>query len=119
MRIDFMALGQWGETIAARYLEKKGYRIIQKNFRCRSGEIDIIAMDGFTLVFVEVKTRSNQKYGLPCEAVNRVKLQHMKRVADYFKLGTGLHYRDERMDVVEILVMNENVYLNHMENITG
>lgn len=114
-----MTLGQWGETIAERYLIKQGYEIIEKNFRCRVGEIDIIALDGTVLVFVEVKTRKNQNYGMPCEAVNGIKLQHIKRTADYFKLGCRLPYKDERLDVVEILTKNGCVYLRHLENITG
>ena len=71
-------LGNIGEQIAVEYLEKNNYQILKRNFYCRQGEIDIIAKDKKEIVFIEVKTRSNLKYGRPAEAVNTQKLQHMK-----------------------------------------
>ena len=114
-----MSLGSWGEGIAERYLKKKGYTIIERNFRCRLGEIDIIALDQVQLVFIEVKTRKNQNYGLPCEAVNFEKIRHLKRTANFFKAYCTLNYTDERLDVIEILVREGKVYLHHIENVTG
>ncbi len=87
-----MTLGSWGEEIAENYIKKKGYSIIERNFRCKLGEIDLIAYDGKQLVFIEVKTRQNQKYGLPCEAINTAKMRHLKKNGSLFYcdlLGRG------------------------------
>lgn len=66
-------LGKEGEDFAADYLQKQGYEIIDRNFECKQGEIDIIAKDKNEYVFIEVKTRQNLHYGMPCEAVNERK----------------------------------------------
>ena len=76
-----MRLGQKGEELAVKYLRKKGYKIIKQNFKTRIGEIDIIANDGGTLVFVEVKTRESIAYGMPFEAVNSYKRRKIANVA--------------------------------------
>lgn len=114
-----MALGAIGEDIAERYLKKKGYRIIDRNFRCRLGEIDIIALDGEALVFVEVKTRRNQNYGRPCEAVNTVKIRHILQTAACYAAVSPARYGEIRIDVVEILFQGEKPYIHHIKNITG
>ncbi|MDD2190353.1 MAG: YraN family protein [Eubacteriales bacterium] len=114
-----MSLGCLGERMAERYLIKKGYRILKKNFRCMMGEIDIIAMDGTELVFIEVKTRKNQNYGLPCEAINAEKIRHIKRTAAYYTMVSGEDYQDIRLDVIEILITKGQTWLHHIENITG
>ncbi|MGQ9570114.1 MAG: YraN family protein [Thermodesulfovibrionales bacterium] len=75
------ALGIEGENLAVKFLEKKGYRIIKRNYKTYIGEIDIIAQDGDTLVFVEVKTRGNDSFGKPFEAVNKRKRQKLKNLA--------------------------------------
>ncbi len=74
-------LGGTGETYAARFLRERGYRIVTRNFRARRGEIDIVAEDGETLVFVEVKTRDSSFYGRPFEAVDRRKQGRMVHAA--------------------------------------
>jgi putative endonuclease len=74
-------LGQKGEGFAAKFLKKKGYKIIEQNFKTRIGEIDIIADDRGTLVFVEVKTRENLHYGQPFEAVHYFKKRKIAHVA--------------------------------------
>lgn len=76
-----MKLGERGEGLAVRFLKKKGYKIITQNYRTRIGEIDIIAMDEGTLVFVEVKTRESIAYGKPFEAVDYVKKRKIANVA--------------------------------------
>ena len=70
-------LGKAGEDVSCIYLEQIGYRIIERNFHCRQGEIDIIAKDRDEYVFIEVKTRSNTFFGRPKEAVNRPKQKHI------------------------------------------
>lgn len=114
-----MALGAKGEDIAERYLKKKGYRIVERNYRCRLGEIDIIALDGSTLVFIEVKTRRNQNYGRPCEAVNAVKIRHILRTATCYTALSHVRYEDIRIDVVEILLQGGKPYIHYIKNITG
>lgn len=74
-------IGKWGENIVCQYLKSNNYHIIERNFLCRQGEIDIIAKDKAKkeLVFIEVKTRSSLKYGNPAEAVTKQKQRHMKQ----------------------------------------
>ncbi|MFZ5639925.1 MAG: YraN family protein [Bacillota bacterium] len=95
-------LGQAGEEAAVNFLTKNGYKILTRNFRCRSGEIDIIARDGDYLVFVEVKTRSGARFGLATEAVNYRKQQRLQKLAAYYILATGNNNVDCRFDVVTI-----------------
>jgi len=68
-------LGAYGENLAAEFLQRRGFKILEKNFSCRAGEIDLIALDGAEVVFVEVKTRTSDNYGLPEYAVDWRKLQ--------------------------------------------
>ena len=77
-------LGKKGEKIATNFLKKLGYKIIETNFSCRQGEIDIIAKDNSELVFVEVKTRKSLEYGSPADAVNTIKKIHIYKVAEYY-----------------------------------
>ncbi len=76
-----MKLGKKGEKLAVKFLKKKGYKVIKQNYKTRIGEIDIIAKDRETLVFIEVKTRESVEYGLPFEAVNRAKKKKIANVA--------------------------------------
>jgi putative endonuclease len=98
------SFGAWGETIAARFLRKKGYRIIERNFQSFAGEIDIIAGEGNVTVFVEVKTRSSTIFGQPEEAVNETKFTHMKRAANAYLKSRKVQRTDEphRFDVISI-----------------
>lgn len=79
-------LGQLGEELAARELKKNKYKILKRNFRSKFGEIDIIALDGDFLVFVEVKTRWSEKFGSPEEAITSWKIRRMIKSAQYFKM---------------------------------
>lgn len=76
-----MKLGEKGEKLAIKFLKKQGYKLIKRNYKTRIGEIDIIAKDRETLVFIEVKTRESIEYGLPFEAVNRAKKKKIANVA--------------------------------------
>ncbi len=100
-----MRLGEKGEGLAEGFLKRKGYKIIQKNYRTPIGEIDIIAQDGDTLVFIEVKARGSIEYGEPFEAVNRTKRQKIANVASlYLK-----RFKDTpscRFDVISIFYKN-------------
>lgn len=84
MTLSQQALGQRGEDAAAGLLQARGYRILARNFRCRWGEIDIVAEEGGYLVFVEVKTRSGRGFGAPAEAVDPRKRQRLRRVAERY-----------------------------------
>lgn len=76
-------LGQWGEDIAVRYYTNAGYFIVDRNYRCRAGEIELIVRRGRSLYLVEVKTRSSDLFGMPEEAITLKKLERMYRCADY------------------------------------
>jgi putative endonuclease len=96
------ALGDRGENVAARYLRNQGYKIIVRNFRCALGEIDIIARDGDTLVFVEVKTRTDDE-PTPEEQVNGVKQHQITKTAKYYLGRYGVPQPPARFDVVAIV----------------
>ena len=112
-----MDLGKTGENRAVEYLDKKGYMILQRNYRCRAGEIDIIAAEGSTLCFIEVKTRTSLRHGMPCEAVDRRKLEHIKRAASVY-MGRYRHDCDSaRIEVVEVLYLKKKYYIRHIKNV--
>ncbi len=94
-------LGNEGETLATEFLRKQGFTIIAKNYKTRIGEIDIIAKDGDTIVFVEVKTRSDDSFAAPYESVNTVKRQKMKNVALLF-LQKQKQEMPSRFDIISI-----------------
>ena len=94
--------GQQGEQIAADYLRQQGYRIQQQNYRCRRGEIDIIAWDSATLVFVEVKTKSHAAFGVPQAMVHRRKQRTIARVAMTYVQQYRVQDTALRFDVVAI-----------------
>jgi putative endonuclease len=79
--VDRQALGRWGEDVAVRHLEAVGMHVLARNWRCREGEIDVIARHGQVLVFVEVKTRSTHLYGEPSEAVSLQKARRLHVLA--------------------------------------
>jgi putative endonuclease len=96
------SLGRLGERLAADTLEQRGYRIIERNFRCRSGEIDLVAEEGQDLVFVEVKTRRGVARGLPEEAVNGRKARKLQEVAFGYLEKHNLPDCSWRIDVVAV-----------------
>jgi putative endonuclease len=100
-------LGRTGEDRAARFLVSRGYRILERNYSTRSGEIDLIALHLGTVAFIEVKTRSSDAFGAPELAVNQRKQQRMIKAAlGYIKLRK-LHQVPCRFDVVAINTANE------------
>lgn len=106
-------LGVWGESLAAEYLIRKGYRIIARNYENFIGEIDIIAMQDRVLCFVEVKTREGDQYGSPFESVTLQKQKKIVKVAQVYLLENGIEDQDCRFDVVSILL--EGNYLKKIE----
>lgn len=114
--------GATGEKLACDYLKRKGIKIIVTNYSCRIGEIDIIAKDHRTLVFCEVKARNSREYGEPFEAVNKVKQERLKRLAEAYlqsmygnkKISNNC---DCRFDVISIVFGgNRNTEIIHIEN---
>lgn len=106
-----------GEKIAQSYLVNNGYQILDTNFYTKSGEIDIISKINNILVFVEVKTRSNLKYGTPAMAVNYKKKKHIKKVAKIFLNRNSLYKYCVRFDVIEVFISNGKCKVNHIEGI--
>jgi len=97
-------LGKRGEEVALRFLKKKGYRIIEKNYACKMGEMDIIAKEKDTLVFIEVKTRTSALFGPPQLAVNFSKQRQLSKVALNYLKENRLEEAKARFDVVAILL---------------
>ncbi len=110
------AVGNQYEKLAGAFLEQAGYEIIEYNFRCRQGEIDIIAKDGAYLVFAEVKYRKTGKVGSPLEAVNWKKQQTISKVAAYYCLTHGIGETAPcRFDVVSVCGTEIKVIKNAFE----
>ena len=118
---DNQKIGKFGEDAACKYLEKNNYKIVERNFCCRQGEIDIVAFDikNDELVFVEVKTRTSFNYGFPSEAVNKNKQRHILNSVKYYMYCKGLEDRFIRIDVIEIVIDMKNVRykLNHLKGV--
>lgn len=114
------ALGKQGELLAAQYLQKRGWRVIERNFKARYGELDIVALDAGTLVFVEVKTRIGDRYGKPEEAVTSWKLREVIQTAQYYALVHPDLPQLLRIDVIGIQLDHEgkSTYFNHIKNVT-
>ncbi len=112
-------LGREGERVAERFLKKKGYKLVERNYRCAGGEIDLIALDGRVIVFVEVKTRTGHGFGTPLEAVEFRKQKKMILAAQYFLSEKGLHQREARFDVVGISWPQREPVVEHIENAFG
>lgn len=103
-------LGRVGEQKAVEFLKTKGYKIVETNYKTHIGEIDVICKDENTLVFVEVKTRLNDEFGAPSEAVNKKKQDKYFKVATEYLIRTKQTESNCRFDVIEI----ENGQINHI-----
>ncbi|QIK62238.1 YraN family protein [Leucobacter viscericola] len=112
-------LGARGETIAAGYLEGLGFRILERNWRNSSGELDIIARDGGTLVAVEVKTRSGTGYGNPLEAITVQKMTRLRRLLLDWVRAAGMRGAELRVDAVGITLRgDERPRIDHLRGIS-
>lgn len=111
-------LGSDGENYAAQFLRRKGYAIVQRNFRCHAGEIDIIARHKDCLVFIEVRTRKSPSFGTPEESITPVKKQRLIALAEAYVQGCEAPPEFWRIDVVAIEISTDNrvLRLNHIEN---
>lgn len=97
------ALGRFGEDLAADYLARQGMSVLDRNWRCATGELDIVARDGATLVICEVKTRRTTHYGSPVEAVGPRKVRRLRELAMRWLDAQGLHVPHVRIDVIGIV----------------
>jgi len=111
------ALGQFGERQAARYLEGLGYHIVERNWRHRHGELDLVALDADCLVFVEVKTRSSVAFGRPAEAVDRTKMARLRRLAGLYLQAHPTKVGALRIDVVAITTGGGQRQLEHYKGV--
>jgi len=103
-------LGRRGEELAAEYLQQVGFRVLDRNYRCAGGEIDIVAADHRTLVACEVKTRSSVRYGTPIEAVDAAKVRRLRRLAVHWVATHGVIFDALRVDVVGVLKSPDGKY---------
>jgi putative endonuclease len=102
MTTERQTLGAYGEKVAAEHLQDQGLVVLDRNWRCPDGEIDLVLRDGDTVVFCEVKTRRGDRFGSPAESVTPDKMRRLRRLAIRWFQATGLHERDARFDVVEV-----------------
>lgn len=115
---DKRLLGQWGEKRCERFLKRKGFKTLARNFRCKTGEIDRVMVDtDGALVFVEVKTRANEDFGPSESAITPNKKKRMFRAARYFLATHTIEDRPYRFDVVTIVLSDEGrPQIRHYEN---
>ncbi|MCK8823570.1 YraN family protein [Fuchsiella alkaliacetigena] len=110
-------LGQLGEKLAVKYLQQQGYKIVEQNYYCRLGEIDIIAFKDDYLVFIEVKTKRNQNFGSPWVEVNCHKQQKIHQVARHYISRQGYLETNFRFDVIGVFYScSQDYQLSHLEN---
>ncbi len=111
--------GNYGENLAVKFLKEKGFEIIEQNYRHGHGEIDIVAKENETLVFVEVKLRKSLEYGPPELAINNAKQKQVRKIAERFiyQKGHKIEFEEVRIDVIAILApQNEKPEIRHIEN---
>jgi len=108
--------GQESESMAVRHLKKNGYKILEQNYRTKLGEIDIIAKDKGTLVFVEVKAKRSDRFGNPKEAVTPKKQRKISKVALYYLKATNQNHVKARFDVVAISSIQDNSIIEIVKN---
>ena len=114
---DRKSLGRWGEKQAEKFLRKNGLKILSRNFTCKTGEIDIIMTDNNgTIVFIEVKTRADEKFAEAESAITQVKKNRMAKAARYFLNTNNIEDRPCRFDVVIVLPGVNKPQIRHYEN---
>ena len=110
-------LGKYGEEIACKYLLSLNSKVLDRNFMCNQGEIDIIALSELNeLVFLEVKTRKNLKYGRPCESITPYKIRHIVSSSKYYIYLKNFYNYNVRYDVIEVYVKYPKIVINHIKN---
>lgn len=113
-------LGSYGERLAARYLADRGLTVVDRNWRCAHGEIDLVARDGDCLVFCEVKTRRSERFGAPVEAVGRIKVARLRRLAAAWLQSHEVRGGRVRIDVIGIVrPAHGPALVRHLEGVGG
>lgn len=116
-----MTNGQYGEQLAARYAQQRGWHVLARNFRIRNGEIDLICTDAHNLMFIEVKTRSSSRFGAPREAVTLTKQRHLIHTARHWLMRHPTTLQP-RFDVIEVYLHPDGsfriVHLPHAFEVT-
>lgn len=110
-------VGRYGERLAGRHLLARGLVLLDRNWRCPSGELDLVARDGPELVFVEVKTRRSVRFGTPVEAVGADKARRLRRLATRWLAAHGATGRPIRFDVVSVLLGRDTVGVEHLRGV--
>jgi len=110
-------IGKIGEQKASEYLNKNGFVILKKNFRSLMGEIDIIAKKEKTVYFIEVKTRTNLEKGYPYEAVNQIKINHLKKAANFFLLKSAHKDYKLKIGVISIILIGNKETIKFYDDI--
>jgi putative endonuclease len=108
--------GKLGEDLAVAHLKKAGYQIIAQNYRCLYGEVDIIARDDDTLVFVEVKSRKSETFGQPQEAVGLEKRKKLSRISLYYLQQKRLETYNARFDVIAVKMLPDGTQIDLIQN---
>ncbi len=109
-------LGKWGEDVAATYLERQGYTIMERDWKSGHRDLDIIALDGDTVVFVEVKTRSNRMFTDPEIAVDYQKIRHLQQAANHYIKYRHINH-DIRFDIITVVgTMNDSPAIDHIKD---
>lgn len=111
MAVDHLKFGAFGERKAVKFLKKNGYKIVERNYKCPFGEVDIIAQKGEVLAFIEVKSRHGDDFGKPAQAVDAERRARYVRSAKYYFSGRTIDVV-VRFDIIEFL----NGEINHIEN---
>lgn len=119
--MDKTEIGSRGEDLACKFLKKNGYKILERNYRIRGGEIDIVAKDGSVLVFVEVKTRWSHEYGLPSESITPWKIRYLLKTARFYIQKIKWGEREYRLDFISIDCVDsrDNPKIELVRNITS
>ena len=110
-------LGKWGEDLAADYLQRKGYTIIERDWKSGKRDLDIIAQDGNVIVFVEVKTRRNRLFGEPEESVDYHKLQNLQQAISHYVQFRNIR-QDIRFDIISVVgTIGSEPDIQHIQNV--
>jgi putative endonuclease len=110
-------IGRYGEDLAAQYLQDRGYIILNRNWRCSLGEIDLIAKDKSRIVFIEVKTRNGIGFGHPFEAITADKVARMRRLVTQWCIENQKTGVQVRLDAIAILIRSGRVAVEHLKQV--
>lgn len=111
-------IGKYGEDRACEHLTRLGFEILDRNFQCREGELDIVAQDGSTIVFVEVKTRTSEKTGHPFEAITPSKQARIRRLAAEWCQRHQVSRVQVRMDAIAVMLRGGRVAIEHLRQVS-